>query len=66
MEHGDDDDRYAVKLLSQSGIQSILDNNRFGRQPKGTILDGHLDPTLQTANLNDCMWNDMGGTLRAK
>ena len=48
MERGSDDNRYAVRLLLQVGIQSILDDNRCGFRPQGTILGGRLDLTVQT------------------
>ena len=65
MERGSDDNRYAVRLLLQVGIQSILDDNRFGFRPQGTILEGRLDPTVQTRNLHDRIWNVMEAALRA-
>ena len=65
MERGNDDNRYAVRLLLQVGIQSILDDNRFGFRPQGTILGGRLDLTVQTRNLHDRIWNVMEAALRA-
>ena len=66
MEHGSDDDRHAARLLSQVGIQVILDDNRFGLQPKGTILNGCLARTFQITNLRDCIWNAIEDALNAK
>ena len=66
MEHGDESDQHAVGILTQAGIQIILEDNRFGLQQRGTILNGRVPRTFQIVNLHDCIWNAMDGTLNAK
>ena len=64
-QRGNEEDQHAVRLFGFHGIQHVLDN-LYGFRPRGTILDGHLDHTVQTRNLNDCIWNVMEATLKAK
>ena len=47
MQRGNGEDQRAVRLLGLLDMSSILEDNRCGLQPRGTILDGHLDPTVQ-------------------
>ena len=63
---GDESSRLVFGILTQAGIQVILEDNQYGIGPRDVILNNCVTLSLQITHLHDCIWNALDATMRAR